>query len=81
MKIRQMTWIGYVARMWIIGTHKLLLGKAEGKRPLGRPRRSRGANNKIHLGEIRLIWTGLDWSVSGYEQSEEVCEHGNEPSG
>jgi hypothetical protein len=39
-KWRRMRWAGYVARMGEeIGVHKVLMEKAEGKRPLGRPRR------------------------------------------
>ena len=35
-----MRWAGHVARMWegrVV--HRVLVGKPEGKRPLGRPRR------------------------------------------
>jgi hypothetical protein len=39
--------------------YRILVGKPEGKRPLGRPR-SRGVNNiKIVLREIG--WDGMDW--------------------
>jgi hypothetical protein len=37
---RRMRWAGHVARMGEeIGVHRVFLGKPEGKRPLGRPRR------------------------------------------
>jgi hypothetical protein len=39
--------------------YRLLVGKPEGKRPLGRPRRRWVANIKIDLLEIR--WGGVDW--------------------
>ena len=39
-KSRRMRWVGHVARMGEgIGVHRVLMGKPEGKRPLGRPRR------------------------------------------
>ena len=34
------------------GVHKVLLGKPEGKRPLGRPRRRRENNIKMDLQEV-----------------------------
>jgi hypothetical protein len=39
--------------------YRLLLGKPEGKRPLGRPRQSRVDNIKVDLGEIG--WGDVDW--------------------
>jgi hypothetical protein len=38
---------------------RILVGKPEGKRPLGRPRRSWVDNNKMNLKEIGL--DGVDW--------------------
>jgi len=39
-KSRRMRWVGHVARMGErTGVYKVLVGKHEGKRPLGRPRR------------------------------------------
>jgi hypothetical protein len=39
-KSRIMMWAGHVARMGELRTvYKVLVGKSEGKRPLGRPRR------------------------------------------
>ena len=38
-KSRRMSWAGHVARMGEgRGVHRVLVGKPEGKRPLGRPR-------------------------------------------
>ena len=34
------------------GVHKVLVGKPEGKRPLGRPRRRRENNIKMDLQEV-----------------------------
>jgi hypothetical protein len=39
--------------------YRLLVGKAEGKRPLGRPRCRWVDNIKMQLGEIGLGWFGL----------------------
>jgi hypothetical protein len=38
---------------------RIMVGKPEGKRPLGRPRRRWEDNNEIDLREIG--WTGLIW--------------------
>jgi hypothetical protein len=38
--------------------YRILVGKPEGKRPLGRPRR-RGVDNKMDLPEIG--WDGMEW--------------------
>jgi hypothetical protein len=40
-------------------THRILVGKKEGKRPLGRPRRRLENNIKMDLREIG--WGGMDW--------------------
>jgi hypothetical protein len=40
-------------------TYRILVGKQEGKRPLGRPRRRWVDNIKIDLGEVG--WDGVDW--------------------
>jgi hypothetical protein len=37
----------------------MLVGRPEGKRPLGRPRRRWVGNIKMNLREIR--WDGVDW--------------------
>jgi hypothetical protein len=39
--------------------YRILVGKPEGKRPLGRPRRRWVVNIKMDLGEIG--WDGTDW--------------------
>jgi hypothetical protein len=38
---------------------RILIGKPEGKRPLGRPRRRWVDNIKMYLREIE--WDGVDW--------------------
>jgi hypothetical protein len=40
-------------------TYRILLGKPEGKRPLGRPRRRWVDNIIMDLGEVR--WGDVDW--------------------
>jgi hypothetical protein len=56
-KSRRMSWAGHVARMGEKrNTCRLLVGKPEGKRPLGRPRRRRMDNIKM---DLLLGWCGL----------------------
>ena len=47
------------------GAYRVLMGKPEGKRLLGRPRRRREINIKIYIQEIGLR-NGLNSSGSGY---------------
>ena len=52
-KSRRMRWAGHVARMEEgRGVHKVLVGKPEGKRPLGRQRRRWEDNIKMDLQEV-----------------------------
>ena len=52
-KSRRMRWAGHVARMGEKrGVHRVLVGKPEGKRPLGRPRRRWEDNIKMDLQEM-----------------------------
>ena len=52
-KSRRMRWEGHVARMGEgRGVHRVLVGKPEGKRPLGRPRRRWEDNIKMDLQEV-----------------------------
>jgi hypothetical protein len=60
-KSRRMRWEGHVARMEKRNMYRLLVGKPEGKRPLGRPRLRWKDTIKIGLLEIELgvvDWTG-----------------------
>jgi hypothetical protein len=53
-KSRTMRWAGHVARMGEErGVHRVLVGKPEGKRLLGIPRRRLEDNIKIDLQEVR----------------------------
>ena len=60
-----MRWAGHVARMGEDrGVHRLLVGKPEGKRPLGRPRRRWEDNIDGFAGSWRGSW-GPDGVGSG----------------
>jgi hypothetical protein len=46
----------------VSGVYRILVGKPEGKRSLGRPRRRWEDNIKMDLKEVRCgVWTGLSW--------------------
>jgi len=52
-KSRRMRWMGHVALMGDIrGVYRVLVGKSEGKRPLGIPRRRWKDNIKMDLQEV-----------------------------
>ena len=59
-KSRRIGWAGHAARTgdrW--GAYRVLVGRPEGKKPLGRPRRRSEGNIKMDLQEIGL--GGMDW--------------------
>ena len=59
-KSRRMRQAGYVARMGEKGgAYRVLVGKPEGNRSLGRPRRGWDDNIKIDLQEVGC--GGMDW--------------------
>jgi hypothetical protein len=62
-KSRRMRWAGHVARMGEgTGVYRVLVGKPEGKNPLGRPRRRWEDNIKMDLQEVGcgvMDWTEL----------------------
>jgi hypothetical protein len=59
-KSRKMRWAGHVARMGEgRGVYRILVGRPEGKRPLGRPRRRWEDNIKLDLREIGI--DGTNW--------------------
>jgi hypothetical protein len=59
MKAR-MRWAGHVARKGKgRGVYRILVGKPEGKRPLGRPRRRWGDSIKTDLQDVGC--RGMDW--------------------
>jgi hypothetical protein len=60
-KSRRMMWAGHLARMGEgRGVYRVLVGRPEGKRPLGRLRRRWEDNIKMDLGEIRI--DGANWT-------------------
>jgi hypothetical protein len=80
-KSRRMRWVGHVARMEERrDVYRVLVGKSEGKRPLGDP----GVGGRIILKWIFRkwgmgLWTGSSWLRIGTGVG--TCECGNEPSG
>ena len=73
-KSRRLKWAGHVARMGEgRGVHRVLVGKPEGNRPLGRPRRRWEDNIKMDLREVggggaqdRDRWRALVNTVMNY---------------
>ena len=61
-KSRRMRWAGYVVRMGKgRGVHRFLVGKPEGKRPLGRPRRRWGIILRCIFWKWEGVETGWSW--------------------
>jgi len=62
-KSRRMRWVGHVAHMGEKrSVYRVLVGKPEGRRPLGRPRRRWVDNIRMDLQEVRcgyMDWIGL----------------------
>jgi hypothetical protein len=58
-KARRMSWAGHVERMGAVRGAYILVGRPEGRRLLGRPRRRWEDNIKM---DLREIWFGdVDW--------------------
>jgi hypothetical protein len=61
-KSRKMMWAGHVVRRGEKNSYRLLVGKPEGKKPLGRPRNRWVDNIRIILERWDgVMWTGLVW--------------------
>jgi hypothetical protein len=59
-KLRRMRWAGHIARMWEKrNAYRIMVGKSDRKRLLGRPRHRLVHNIKMDLKEIG--WGGMDW--------------------
>jgi hypothetical protein len=59
-KARRMRWAGHVARMGEVrGAYNMLVGRPEGRRPLGRPRCRWEDNIKLDLREVGF--GDVDW--------------------
>jgi hypothetical protein len=60
-KSRRMRWTGHAARMGAKrNAYRILVGKTDGKRPLGRPRHRLVDNIKMDLTETG--WDDMDWT-------------------
>jgi hypothetical protein len=67
-KLRRMRWMGHVARMGEgRGANRILEGRHEGRRPLGRPRLRWEDNIKMDLQEVG--WGGMDWTTLAQDAS------------
>jgi hypothetical protein len=74
-KSRKIRWAGHVARMGEgRGAYRILVGRPEGRSPLGRPTRRWVDNIKMDLQEVG--WEGMDWIDMAQDR-----ECGNNPSG
>ena len=59
-KSRRMRWAGHVARVGEeMGVYRVLVGKPEGRRPMGRPRRRWVDNIRMDLQEVGYVY--MDW--------------------
>jgi hypothetical protein len=59
-KSRRMRWAGHVARMREKrNAYRILVGKPEGKRPLGRPRRRWDGADWMYMAQDRDQWRAL----------------------
>ena len=79
-KSRRMRWAGHVAYMGEErGAYRVLVGKPEGKRRMGRPRRRWVDNIRMDLQEVGCGY--VDWIGRGPGQGQvaDACECGIEP--
>jgi hypothetical protein len=59
-KARRMRWVGLVARMGDRrNAYRLMVGKPEGRKPLGRPRHRWLDNIRMDL--VEMGWSDVDW--------------------
>jgi hypothetical protein len=64
---RRIRWAGHVPHMGDRrGAYRILVGRPEGKRPLGRPRLRWEDNVKMDLQEVGL--GGIDWIDLAYDR-------------
>ena len=55
----RMRWAGHVARMGEVGVYRVLVGKQEGRRPLGIPRHRWADKIRPDLQEVGCVY--MDW--------------------
>jgi hypothetical protein len=80
-KSRRRKWAGHVARMGEERKlYRVLVGKSEGKKPLGRPRRRWEDGIKMDLKEISWGYR-VEPFGSGLAPVAGSCEYGDEPAG
>jgi hypothetical protein len=61
-KSRRMRWVGHVVRIGTRrGVYRVLVGRPDGKKPLGRSRRRREYNIKMDPQEVG--WGGMAWTA------------------
>jgi hypothetical protein len=69
MKSKRMRWVGHMALMGEMrNAYRILVGKPEGKRPLGRRRCRWEDNIKMDLREI--WWEAVDWSNQTQDRTQ-----------
>jgi hypothetical protein len=81
-KARRMRWAGHVARMGEVrGAYNILVGRSEGRRPLGRPRCRWEDNIKMDLRDIGF--GDVDWIhlAQDIDRWRALVNTVNEPSG
>ena len=79
---RRVIWAGHVVRVGKRrGVYRVMVGKLDGKRPLGRSKRRWEDNIEMDLQEVEC--GAVDWIelAPGYGQVAGTCDCGNEPSG
>jgi hypothetical protein len=68
-RIRRVRWAGHVAQIGEkVNAYRLLVGRPEGKRPLGTPRRRWVDNIKTNLREIG--WDVIDWIILAQDRDK-----------
>jgi hypothetical protein len=60
----RMRWAGHIARMGEKrNAYRILVGRPEGKKPLGRPRRRWVDSIELGFRETGIGWEGVDWMI------------------
>jgi hypothetical protein len=80
MKSRRVRWLGYVTRVGDRkGAYRDLVGKSEGKGPLGRPRHR--CEDYIWVDLTVVVCEGVALNDVAQDRGRRMDEHGNKPSG